>query len=154
MAFVQTSVTPLGDGRVQVDGVLKHDLAAVSALGNLYVQWWGASPLERRASRLGSLEPFANEDIAFEGTPNAGVVPVDRGTFTIILQEPAPYYKDLGVSLVPPSIYLRIVDLDRRILTPNHIIQVGSLGRSEPFLESFQSKTARKPLVSQWRKLM
>ncbi|MEW5315018.1 MAG: hypothetical protein WDW38_006475 [Sanguina aurantia] len=74
------------------------------------VRFVAAAPADHRGSFSGGGFPFTNEDQAFSGTPNMGVLPVDvDGSFRVDLLQPNSYYKGLGTVLVPPTLYVGYV---------------------------------------------
>lgn len=78
---------------------------------NASVQYWAASPPDYMTSFSGSGQPFPNEEIAFENSPNVGKVPVNPdGSFEIKLRYPNSYFKNMGSVLVKPSVKLLFRD--------------------------------------------
>lgn len=66
-----------------------------------------ASPPDYRSSYTGSALPFATADIAFDSTPNKGVVELLGNAFVIKLLHPNSYYQELGRVLIPPTLFIR-----------------------------------------------
>lgn len=76
------------------------------------VYFVAANPPDYRASYTGSGLPFANQNQAFENTPNKGKVDLYQGTFEIPLMFPNSYYVGLGTVVVPPTLYLEYFTTD------------------------------------------
>lgn len=72
------------------------------------VKYAAAAPADVRMSYMGSGLPFPNEEIAYEGSPNAGEAPVREGQFTFKLVSPNAYYKDNGATVVKPHVHFTI----------------------------------------------
>jgi hypothetical protein len=89
-----------GDGSVTVTG-------RISGLGSepQTIEWRAAAPTTRGISFSGSGQPYPNKEIAYENTPNQGIVNSPDGSFTIQLKGiPAGYYSGLGSVYVPPLV--------------------------------------------------
>lgn len=88
------------DGTVTVVG-------RITALGAeaQKITWSAAAPVTRGISFAGSGMPYPNKEIAFDGTPHAGIIHSVDGSFSIQLKDiPAGYYSGLGSVYVPPMI--------------------------------------------------
>lgn len=72
------------------------------------VKFAAAAPADMRMSYMGSGLPFPNEEIAYEGSPNAGEAPVKEGKFAFKLVSPNAYYKDNGATVVKPHVHFTI----------------------------------------------
>jgi hypothetical protein len=72
------------------------------------LEYIAANPPDFRTSFSGSGLPFANEEQAYENTPNKGSVTLDkmRNCSTIRIQTPNAYYIDLGNTFVKQHIQL------------------------------------------------
>ena len=82
------------------------------------VRYIAANPPDYRATFTGSGLPFANQDQAFDNTPNTGYVKLVDGTFEIHLMYPNSYYIGLGTVMIPPTVYLLYKNrdgVDRRV---------------------------------------
>jgi hypothetical protein len=77
--------------------------------GNV-LKYIAASPVDLRASYMGSGLPFANPDMAYEGTVNRGLAPVVNGKFQITVQSPNSYYVKCGTMLILPHVHVAIGD--------------------------------------------
>ena len=79
-----------------------------------------ANGTDRRASFSGSGLPFANQQQAFESTPNIGEVELDyNNSFLIDLITPNSYLVGLGSVTIPPSLFIEYFRLngEKRIIT-------------------------------------
>lgn len=73
-----------------------------------HVRYVAASPADRSGSFSGSGFPFANEMQAFESTPNVGELDVKvDGSYTVELISPNSFYRGLGTTLVPPTLFIQ-----------------------------------------------
>lgn len=89
-----------GDSSVTVTG-------RITGLGSSpqTIVWRAAAPVTRGIGFAGAGQPYPNKDIAFENTPNQGVVESPDGSFTIQLKGiPAGYFSGLGSTYVPPIV--------------------------------------------------
>jgi len=88
------------DGSVTIKGSVTG-----VGMGAQTIHWKAAAPVTRGIGFAGSGAPYPNRDIAFENTPNVGVVESTDGSFDITLKGiPAGYYSRLGSVYVPPSV--------------------------------------------------
>jgi hypothetical protein len=87
------------------DMVIVEGTSSVNAPSLSFI---AAAPADRRASHMGSGLPFASPEMAYEGTPNKGVVPVVKGKFHITLFKPNSYYVKAGAMLVQPHVHITI----------------------------------------------
>lgn len=98
------------DGSVSVTGKITG-LGAVPQK----INWIAAAPVTRGIGFAGSGQPYPNKQIAFENTPNQGVVNSNDGSFGIQLKGiPAGYYSGLGSIYVPPMIDFHVVGPDNK----------------------------------------
>jgi len=95
-----------GTGDVKVNGRVSNFMG----LQDSQVVFWAPHPPDYRTSYSGSALPFKDSEMAFDQTPNAGVVNVDSdGTFEISLKYPSGYYSSLGTLYVSPHIRMQHV---------------------------------------------
>lgn len=73
---------------------------------------FAANPPDYRATYTGSGLPFANQEQAFENTPNKGKVVLVDGSFELQLMFPNSYYVGLGTVLVPPSVFIKYENME------------------------------------------
>jgi len=96
------------DFTLEVKGVIFSDTELLPS-----VSFIAACPPDYRASYTGSGLPFANEKMAFDGTPNKGSVPLRSGnTFSVKITYPNSYYAGLGTVIIPPTLYLTYKDIN------------------------------------------
>ncbi len=77
---------------------------------NAAVKYWAANPIDRRDSFVGSGLPFPTSEIAYENTPNTGVVKAINSQYTINMWFPNCFYVDLGRTLLPPHVLIKVCD--------------------------------------------
>jgi hypothetical protein len=76
--------------------------------GATEVKYAAAAPADLRMSYMGSGLPYANEEVAYEGSPNIGRVAIQSGQFQFKLVSPNAYYKNNGSTLVQPHVHFTI----------------------------------------------
>lgn len=81
---------------------------ACKVQGGVEVKYAAAAPADLRMSHMGSGLPYPNEEVAYEGSPNVGKVPIQGGKFQFVLISPNAYYKDNGATLVSPHVHFTI----------------------------------------------
>ena len=96
-------------GHYIITGTLKGIMNKLSSSGNAHLKYWASNSPNYSVNYSGSALPFPNEDIAFDDTNNYGMVKINGGSFTIKLNYPNSYYKELGKVYVPPQVKLRLV---------------------------------------------
>jgi len=74
------------------------------------VVYWAAAPPTYLQSYSGSGLPYANPEMAYESTPNRGIVRAKNGKFAVKLYFPNSFYIDLGTTYVPPHVNIEICD--------------------------------------------
>jgi hypothetical protein len=109
----------------------------------LYIKYNASNPPTYSSDFSGSGMPFPNEEIAFENSPNKGVVEVINGDFNFTLKYPNSYYINLGNVYVPPQVKLILVNKDNKVLSDIHTI---NLGEGIPF------RTLTWPVQRNWNK--
>lgn len=79
-----------------------------------FVKWIAANKVHRNGSFSGSGLPYANQQMAFDNTPNKGDVYADvDGIVKLTLKcMPASYYTGLGTVQLPPCVHLTYKDTD------------------------------------------
>ncbi len=76
------------------------------------ISYIAACPPDYRSSYTGSALPFANEQMAFDETPNKGQVNIQPGnSFSIKIVYPNSYYAALGTVIIPPTLYITYKDI-------------------------------------------
>ena len=99
-------VSTTQDGDIVVRGKVKSDSAKVI--------FWAAAPPNFRQSFSGSALPFPSPEVAYENTPNKGIVRANKGEFAIKMYYPNAFYIDLGTTYVSPHINFEICEGDKR----------------------------------------
>jgi len=92
------SLTYKGTGDLLVQGNIKNNFLSTK----LY--FWAAAPPTYGSSFSGSGMPYPSPEVAYDRTPNKGVVDVSNGKFTINMKYPNAYYTGLGTLYIPPHI--------------------------------------------------
>ena len=108
----KVDVTQYGD--VTVKGKVNSSSAKVI--------FWAAAPPNYLQSYSGSGLPFPNPEMAYENTPNKGVVRASNGEFTIKMFYPNSFYIDLGTTYVPPHINFEICEGNKK---KSFAVQIG-----------------------------
>lgn len=71
------------------------------------LDFFAASPAEKRAAASGSGLPFFSAEQAFDGTPNVGSMSLQEGgKFAIRIVQPNAFYAVLGSHYIPPVVHL------------------------------------------------
>jgi hypothetical protein len=83
------------------------------------VRYIASNPANRRSSYAGSGFPFHSSQQAFQDTPNKGMIKLDANSFKIPLLFPNSFYVELGNKLIPPSLFLKYVNLggEEKVIT-------------------------------------
>lgn len=76
------------------------------------IKYLAATPLWRNCSYSGSGLPFPNHFVAYENTPNNGIVQTHNDIFEIQLAHPSGYYVNQGKTLLKPHVHLELVELN------------------------------------------
>jgi hypothetical protein len=96
----------------------------------VFVKYVAPNPPTYLTSFSGSGLPYPNETIAFDNTPNKGVVEVINGHFSLTLKYPNSYYNNMGTVYVQPNVKLVVVnDKNHKLSEPQEI----NLGEGIPF---------------------
>jgi hypothetical protein len=77
-------------------------------VGGTSVRYAAAAPADLRMSYMGSGLPYPNEEVAYEGSPNIGEVPIKGGAFSFQIISPNCYYKDNGSTMVQSHVHFVI----------------------------------------------
>lgn len=70
------------------------------------IYYFASNPPDYRATYTGSGLPFANQNMAYENSPNKGKTQLIDNSFEIKLMYPNSYYVGLGTVLVPPTVFV------------------------------------------------
>jgi hypothetical protein len=98
------SITYGGKGDLVLNGTLK----TMSPVSKLY--FWAAAPPTFGTSFSGSGMPYSSPEVAYDRTPNKGVVNTQNGNFTINMKYPNAYYTGLGSLYIPPHVNFKICE--------------------------------------------
>jgi len=105
-----------GEGEYLVKGKLK-------GVGNKTILFWAPNPPTYNSSYTGSGIPYANADMAYDNTPNRGMVKTTNGKFEFKVKYPNSYYIGLGTLTVEPCCHIKICgDKSEKI----HTIKLGN----------------------------
>jgi hypothetical protein len=77
---------------------------------NAKLMYWASNPATRGLSFSGSGIPYASAEMAFENTPNRGIVNIINGYFEFKIHFPNAFYTNLGSNYVQPTVYVRIIE--------------------------------------------
>ncbi len=103
--------TPLCNGTIQTDqNGWNITVTGTCNVPAPHVRYAAAAPADFRMARAGSGLPYACEDMAFEGSPNVGEVPLTDGQFSFNIVCPNSYYVENGSRLVGPHVHFTIGD--------------------------------------------
>jgi hypothetical protein len=91
-----------GNGDLIIKGQLKSNKLSCKLF------FWAASPPTLGISFSGSGMPYPNASVAYDRTPNKGVIDVVNGQFTINMKYPNAYYIGLGSLYVAPHINFKL----------------------------------------------
>jgi hypothetical protein len=130
-------------GGCLIKGNLKDDLYARSLVESIFIKYIASNPPTYNSNFSGSGLPYPNSDVAFENTPNKGIVKVENGKFNIIIKYPNSYYENMGSLYIPPQIKLVAVNKDNKDLS---IVEIINLGEGIPF------RTLTWPVQRDWNK--
>ena len=77
------------------------------------IYYWAASPPTLGTSFSGSGMPYPSPEVAYDRTPNKGIVKVVNGSFTFTMKYPNAYYIGLGSLYIPPHINFKVAELNK-----------------------------------------
>lgn len=99
-----------------LDEQASHDLIVVGKVKEQVkddiIHYFAASPPDHRSTYTGSGLPFANQSQAFDNSPNIGAVKLMDNTFEIKLMYPNSYYVGLGTVYIPPTIFIKYINIE------------------------------------------
>jgi hypothetical protein len=96
------AITYTGTGDLIVKGTLKTSLPTAQ----LY--FWAAAPATKGISFSGSGMPYSDPAMAYDRTPNKGIVNIVNGQFEFSIKHPNAYYIGLGSLYIPPHINFKL----------------------------------------------
>ncbi len=91
-----------GQGHIVIQGKLSN------TQGNQKIQYWASSPADYITSYSGSGLPFANEEMAYNNSPNIGSINCSDGSFSFKIKYPNSYYTGLGSIYNAPHINIKV----------------------------------------------
>ena len=105
-----------GEGEYNVKG-------KINTLGNSTIMFWAPNPPTYTTSYSGSGLPYPNPNIAYENTPNRGLVKTNNSNFEFNIKFPNSYYIGLGSVYVQPVCHIKICNdkVEQKI----HTIELG-----------------------------
>lgn len=98
------SIMYQGTGDLIVNGNIKTNSS------NTKLYFWAAAPPTFGTSYSGSGMPYPSPEVAYDRTPNKGVVSVVNGQFSINMKYPNAYYTGLGSLYIPPHVNFKICE--------------------------------------------
>lgn len=119
LANCGANVTQSPNGIFIVTGTVPTPLAS-------FVKYWAAAPPTYNQSFTGSGMPFPNPAVAFENTPNKGVVKISGGKYRLTLKYPNSYYKDMCNTYVPPQVSVVFCDASGKKMSKIYKIKLGN----------------------------
>lgn len=90
-----------------------------------FIKYTAANPPTYNNSFSGSALPFPSEEIAYENTPNRGIVEIINGQFSFTIRYPNSYYINIGTIYVKPHLKLILVDKDNNTIGEQRVIELG-----------------------------
>ena len=102
----------------------------INSNNKYYIKYTAANSPTYSTNYSGSGLPYPTEDIAFENTPNRGIVEVVNSSFSFSIQYPNSYYINMGTVYVEPNVKLILVTKDNSQIGNHAII---NLGQGIPF---------------------
>ena len=142
------------NGNCVVMGKVNSFLSQLDEQVDLYVQWWAANKPTYTCSQSGFCIPYPNEAIAFQNTPNYGVIPVRDKKFKFDIEYPSGYYKKLGSRFIQPQINFRFCDKESRPVSKVYILKLTNFQQTErPAATTAPTTTSDEP-QTQYIKLL
>lgn len=105
--------------------VIYGNLDAPFYTKKIYVKYSACNPPTYNTSFAGSGLPFPNEDVAFDNTPNRGVVEITNGYFSFSIKYPNSYYINMGTVYVAPHVKILLVNQNNEILGEVKTVNLG-----------------------------
>lgn len=96
----------------------------INSGSNLFIKYSAANPPTYNSNFTGSGLPYPSEDIAYENTPNRGVVPVVNGNFSFSIRVPNSYYINMGTVFVDPHVKLILVNKDNKQIGDVKVVEI------------------------------
>jgi len=132
------SITYHGSGDLLIRGSMKMPVAN----GQLF--FWAAAPPTKGISFSGSGMPYPNALVAYDRTPNKGIVPIVNGNFEFSIKHPNAYYIGLGSLYLPPHINFKLCSPDQ----PDNYFSV-QIDDGVPFrMLTYPAPPTKKPRIN------
>ena len=135
------TITYNPNGDILVSGKLKNSSP------NAVISFWAAAPPTKGISFSGSGMPYPSPEVAYDRTPNKGVVTAVNGSFNFVLKYPNAYYIGLGSLYIPPHVNFKITQPDSQDQqTNNFSVQIDD---GIPFrMLTYPAPPTSKPRIS------
>ena len=128
-----------GEGDILVEGTVE------SVSSNPSVIYWAPCPANRGASFSGSGLPYPNPEIAYEKTPNVGMVKTTDRKFAFRIKYPNSYYSALGTGYIPPIVNIKVCEEGQQDKTTTIKIDDGIPFRSLTHIKKHRVEKYRVP---------
>ena len=109
--------------------------------GETTVYYWAANPAGYHTSFTGSGIPYPNAEVAFDNTPNRGIIKTIDGSFMIQLYYPNAFYAGLCNVYVEPTVFFQVSKKNSQ--SP---VLALKLGHSIPFRSHTYPQTRTGPM--------
>ena len=123
--------------------IITGNINNINNSDEIFIKYSASNSPTYNSSFSGGGLPFPTEEIAFQNTPNNGIVKVNNRSFTFSLRYPNSYYINMGTIYVPPQVRILLVDKNNKQLFESKIIH---LGDGIPF------RTLTWPIQRDWNK--
>jgi hypothetical protein len=124
-----------------INGRLNGRFGIISTTEKLFVKYSAASPPTYSSNFSGSGLPYPNIEVAFQNTPNKGVVEINNMGFNFSIRYPNSYYINMGTDYVEPHIRLVLCDNNNKEVSDFMYV---NLGEGIPF------RTLTWPVQRNW----
>lgn len=94
----------ISDGDIVVSGTVKSNTP------NPKIMFWAPNPPNHLTSYSGSALPFPNPEVAYDNSPNTGMVQATNRQFSFRLKYPNSYYAGLGTIYIAPLVNIKICE--------------------------------------------
>lgn len=99
---------PTISGNVTYDPITDTFILSGTMSTSDTIEYFASNPIPKNYSYSGSGLPFPNPQVAYENTPNHGLIHTnDNGEFQIKLYHPSEYYVKQGTKLLKPHVHLK-----------------------------------------------
>ena len=112
------------NGDVVVHGKINNQLQHLLNKIRIKLKYWAANPATNGSSFAGSGLPYPNEEVAYQNTPNQGIIELYDINFSLNLKKPNSYYKHLGKTFIKPHLNLMFIDGNNKTIGSIYKIDV------------------------------